>query len=113
MTGLKLEQNGQIVFGQSNSTPAQPDQGYVSLYSQSDQIKCINSSGVISVFGTSGSSGTSGSNAPAGLIPSATTAQILGMVSPVAGMIRYSTTDHVLAFYNGTNWIKLQNNGNL
>jgi len=110
MTGLKLEQNGQIVFGQSNSTPAQPDQGYVSLYSQSDQIKCINSSGVISVFGTSG---TSGSSASAGLIPSATTSEILAITSPISGMIRYSTTDQVLAFYNGTSWIKLQNNGNL
>jgi hypothetical protein len=110
MTGLKLEQNGQILFGQSNATPAQPDQGYVSLYSQSDQIKCINSSGVISVFGTSG---TSGSNAPAGLIPSATTAAILAITSPVEGMIRYSTDDQVLAFYNGADWIKLQNNGNL
>jgi len=110
MTGLKIENSGQIVFGQSNSTPPQPDQGYVSLYSQSDQIKCINSSGVISVFGTSGTSGTSGDP---GLIPSATTAAILAITSPSAGMMRYSTDDQVLAFYNGSAWIKLQNNGNL
>lgn len=110
MTGLKLENNGQILFGQSNSTPAQPEHGYVALYSQSDQIKCINSSGVVNVFGTSG---TSGSNAPAGLIPSATTADILAIPDPVPGMIRYSTDGVCLAFYNGLAWQKLQNNGNL
>ena len=41
------------------------------------------------------------------------TAMIKAIPSPLAGTIAYSSDDHVVTFYNGSNWIKLQTNGNL
>jgi hypothetical protein len=98
---LKLEENGFITFGISNVTPETPDQYYVSVFAQNNAIKFVNSVDEVYELGI------------AGQVPSDTTANILAIVDPVAGMIRYSTDNQVMAFYNGSAWIKLQNNGNL
>jgi hypothetical protein len=98
---LKLEENGFITFGISNATPETPDQYYVSLFAQNNAIKFVNSVDDVYELGV------------AGQVPTDTTANILAIVAPVAGMIRYSSDDQVMAFYNGANWIQLQNNGNL
>ena len=66
-----------------------------------------------------GINGTTGwvdfNNAPsqAGQVVKGTTSNILATQSPQQGMIRFSTDDWVLAFYDGSNWVKLQTNGNL
>ena len=66
-----------------------------------------------------GINGTTGwvdfNNAPsqAGQVVKGTTSNILATQSPQQGMIRFSTDDLVLAFYDGSNWVKLQTNGNL
>lgn len=41
------------------------------------------------------------------------TTMIKAISSPLAGTIAYSSDDHVVTFYDGSNWIKLQTNGNL
>jgi len=96
---LKLENNGRITIGTSNTTPVAPDLGYNSLFIQSNELKWINHDGDVTIAG--------------GQILYDTTENILAISNPQVGMIRLSTSDNVIAFYNGTNWIKLQNNGNL
>jgi hypothetical protein len=98
---LKLQDNGFITFGISNTTPETPDHYYVSVFAQNNAIKYVNSSDEVYELGI------------AGQIPYDTTANILAIADPVLGMIRYSTDDDVMAYYNGTAWIKLQNNGTL
>jgi len=98
---LKLQDDGFITFGISNATPETPDQYYVSVFAQNNAIKFVNSVDEVYELGV------------AGQVPSDTTANILAIVDPVAGMIRYSTDDQVMAFYDGSDWIKLQNNGTL
>lgn len=98
---LKLQDDGFITFGISNATPETPDQYYVSVFAQNNAIKFVNSVDDVYELGV------------AGQVPTDTTANILAIVAPVSGMIRYSSDDQVMAFYNGANWIQLQNNGNL
>jgi hypothetical protein len=98
---LKLKENGTIEIGISNTVPETPDQYYVTVFAQDNAIKYVNQNDNVYELGI------------AGQVPSDTTANILAIVAPVTGMIRYSTDDQVIAFYNGANWIQLQNNGNL
>jgi hypothetical protein len=98
---IKLEENGTIEMGISNSVPETPDQYYVTIFAQNNAIKYINQNNNVYELGI------------AGRVPSDTTANILAIVDATAGMIRYSTDDQVMAFYNGSAWIRLQNNGNL
>ena len=98
---IKLQNEGTVTMGISNNLPETPDLYYVSLFAQSNKLKYINSDANVYEVGV------------AGQIPADTTANILAIPSPAEGAIRYSTDDQVIAFYNGTNWVKLQNNGNL
>jgi hypothetical protein len=98
---LKLTDNGTIDMGVSNQLPTTPDFYYVTIFTQDNTLKLINSDGDVFELGL------------AGQIPVDTTANILAISSPNEGAIRYSSDDQVVAFYNGTNWIQLQNNGNL
>ena len=98
---LKLKENGTIEIGISNQVPETPDQYYVTVFAQDNAIKYVNQNDNVYELGI------------AGQVPSDTTENILAIVNPSEGSIRYSTDDQVIAFYNGTAWIKLQNNGTL
>jgi len=41
------------------------------------------------------------------LPPRMTNAQITGITSPATGLMAYSTTENLIVYYNGTNWMKI------
>jgi len=98
---LKLKENGTIEMGISNAVPETPDHYYVTVFAQDNAIKYVNSDDSVYELGI------------AGQVPTDTTENILAIVNPSEGSIRYSTDDQVIAFYDGAAWIKLQNNGTL
>jgi len=63
---LKIQGEGEILFGQNNTDPAPPDFGYVSLYSQGGVLKAQDHDGTIVIFGSSGTAGTSGTSGTRG-----------------------------------------------
>jgi hypothetical protein len=41
------------------------------------------------------------------LPPRMTNTQITGITSPATGLMAYSTTDNLIVYYNGSNWMKI------
>ena len=53
------------------------------------------------------------SGVPVSGFPSGTTAQIQAITSPVESIITYSTNEKIFYYYNGTNWVPLNNPNSL
>ncbi|WP_299713237.1 hypothetical protein [uncultured Tenacibaculum sp.] len=53
------------------------------------------------------------SGVPVSGFPSGTTAQIQAITSPVESVITYSTNEKIFYYYNGTNWVPLNNPNSL